>query len=89
MFLLHIALEIPLAIQGVWAPQSLPFLDLTNTTLIAIKVSVVRFSLTSALNTSDQLYAALSLGTCLAALMVFGLPGKTTLCAMKCLNLTS
>lgn len=38
MFLLHIALEAPLAIQGMFSPQGLPFLDATNTTLVIIKV---------------------------------------------------
>jgi hypothetical protein len=38
MFLLHIALEAPLAIQGMFAPQALPFLEATNTTLVMIKV---------------------------------------------------
>ncbi|KAJ9102200.1 hypothetical protein QFC20_005029 [Naganishia adeliensis] len=38
MFLLHIALEAPLAIQGMFSPQGLPFLDATNTTLVIIKL---------------------------------------------------
>lgn len=38
VFLLHIALEIPLAIQGVWSPTSLPFVQLNNTTLVVLKV---------------------------------------------------
>ena len=36
---MHIALEIPLAIQGVWSPANLPFLELNNTTLVMLKVS--------------------------------------------------
>ncbi|SJL03671.1 uncharacterized protein ARMOST_07028 [Armillaria ostoyae] len=40
VFLLHIAVEIPLAIQGIWSPATLPFLQLTNTTLVLLKVSV-------------------------------------------------
>jgi len=39
IFLIHIALEIPVAIQGVWAPSSLPFLQLNNTALVVLKVS--------------------------------------------------
>ncbi|GHJ84131.1 hypothetical protein NliqN6_0533 [Naganishia liquefaciens] len=38
MFLLHIALEAPLAIQGLFAPQALPFLEANNTTLVMIKL---------------------------------------------------
>ncbi|KAF8880082.1 hypothetical protein BD779DRAFT_1676130 [Infundibulicybe gibba] len=38
IFLLHIALEIPVAIQGVWSPDSLPFLQLNNTTLVVLKL---------------------------------------------------
>ena len=39
VFLLHIALEIPVAIQGVWSPQSLPFLQMNNTAVLLLKVS--------------------------------------------------
>jgi len=38
IFLLHIALEIPIALQGVWSPAALPFLQLNNTTLVMIKL---------------------------------------------------
>ncbi|KAJ6595820.1 hypothetical protein DFH09DRAFT_147685 [Mycena vulgaris] len=38
VFLLNIALEIPLAIQGVWSPTSLPFVQLNNTTLVVLKL---------------------------------------------------
>ncbi|KAI0252509.1 hypothetical protein BJV78DRAFT_1201149 [Lactifluus subvellereus] len=38
VFLLHIALEVPLAIQGIWAPATLPFLQLNNTTLVILKM---------------------------------------------------
>ncbi|EKM76713.1 hypothetical protein AGABI1DRAFT_115605 [Agaricus bisporus var. burnettii JB137-S8] len=38
IFLLHIALEIPLAIQGVWSPNALPFLELNNTTIVLLKL---------------------------------------------------
>jgi len=38
IYLLHIALEAPLAIQGMWAPYNLPFLDMNNTSLIIVKL---------------------------------------------------
>lgn len=38
VFLLHLALEMPIAIQGVWQPISLPFLQLNNTTLVFLKL---------------------------------------------------
>ncbi|KAJ7065015.1 hypothetical protein C8F01DRAFT_1021837 [Mycena amicta] len=38
VFLLHIALEVPLAIQGVFSPTSLPFVQLNNTTLVILKL---------------------------------------------------
>jgi len=57
VFLFHVALEIPVAIQGVWSPAALPFLDLNNTTVAVLK-----------------LYAALSFGSCIAALLCFSLP---------------
>jgi len=38
VFLLHVALEMPLAIQGVMSPTSLPFLQLNNTTLVILKL---------------------------------------------------
>ncbi|TCD70700.1 hypothetical protein EIP91_002076 [Steccherinum ochraceum] len=38
VFLLHIALEIPIAIQGLLTPTSLPFLQLNNTTLVFVKL---------------------------------------------------
>lgn len=40
---MHIALEIPLAIQGIWSPANLPFLDLNNTTLVMLKVCFAFF----------------------------------------------
>ncbi|KAG7089669.1 hypothetical protein E1B28_011329 [Marasmius oreades] len=57
VFLLHVALEIPLAVQAIWAPASLPFRQLNNTTLVILKM-----------------YAALSLGMCLASVLCFSLP---------------
>ncbi|KAI6168565.1 hypothetical protein EDD17DRAFT_628836 [Pisolithus thermaeus] len=38
VFLLHIALEAPLAISAFWSPASLPFLQMTNTTLVLLKL---------------------------------------------------
>ncbi|OSD01412.1 hypothetical protein PYCCODRAFT_1468588 [Trametes coccinea BRFM310] len=38
VFLLHIALDVPIAIQGLWSPSSLPFMQLNNTTLVFIKL---------------------------------------------------
>ncbi|KAG6877460.1 hypothetical protein C0992_009934 [Termitomyces sp. T32_za158] len=38
VFLLHIALEAPLAVQGIWSPAGLPFVQLTNTTLVITKL---------------------------------------------------
>ncbi|KAH9886434.1 hypothetical protein C8Q73DRAFT_748919 [Cubamyces lactineus] len=38
VFLLHIALDAPMAIQGIWSPLNLPFLQLNNTTIVFIKL---------------------------------------------------
>ena len=38
IFLLHIALDVPMAIQGLWSPLGLPFMQLNNTTIVFIKV---------------------------------------------------
>ncbi|KAJ8072620.1 hypothetical protein PM082_016179 [Marasmius tenuissimus] len=38
VFLLHVVLEIPLAVQAIWSPASLPFLQLNNTTLVVLKM---------------------------------------------------
>ncbi|PAV15465.1 hypothetical protein PNOK_0922900 [Pyrrhoderma noxium] len=38
VFLLHIALEIPVAIQGFLSPANLPFLDLNNTAIVVLKL---------------------------------------------------
>lgn len=38
VFLMHIALEAPIAIQGLWSPLGLPFLELNNTAVVMIKV---------------------------------------------------
>lgn len=37
-FLFHIAIEIPVAIQGVLSPSALPFLDLNNTAVAILKL---------------------------------------------------
>lgn len=41
VFLLHIALDVPMAIQGLWSPLALPFLQMTNTTLVFIKAGSI------------------------------------------------
>ncbi|KJA21431.1 hypothetical protein HYPSUDRAFT_77842 [Hypholoma sublateritium FD-334 SS-4] len=38
IFLLHIALEIPVAIQGMWSPTGLPFMQLNNTAVVFLKM---------------------------------------------------
>jgi hypothetical protein len=38
LYLLHIALEIPLAMKGIWSPHTLPFMEMNNTTLVMLKV---------------------------------------------------
>ncbi|KAF9788322.1 hypothetical protein BJ322DRAFT_1106328 [Thelephora terrestris] len=38
VFLLHGLLEAPLIVQGLWFPQSLPFLGMNNTTLVLVKL---------------------------------------------------
>ncbi|KAI0032845.1 hypothetical protein K488DRAFT_48993 [Vararia minispora EC-137] len=38
VFLLHIFLEAPVAVQGWWSPMSMPFLGLNNTTLVVLKL---------------------------------------------------
>ncbi|KAA1472098.1 hypothetical protein DENSPDRAFT_838264 [Dentipellis sp. KUC8613] len=38
VFLVHLLFETPLAVQGFIAPQTLPFLQLNNTTLVFIKL---------------------------------------------------
>ncbi|KAL7410070.1 hypothetical protein BDY24DRAFT_401292 [Mrakia frigida] len=38
VFLLHVAAEAPFAVQALWAPLSLPLLEITNTTLVFIKL---------------------------------------------------
>jgi len=73
-------MEIPIAIQGLWSPRSLPFLELNNTSVVMLKVRLKSksFSMTLQLTHKSivQLYAALSLGSCIAAFLCFSLPGK-------------
>ncbi|KAF5330051.1 hypothetical protein D9611_010413 [Ephemerocybe angulata] len=38
IFLLHIALEIPVVVQGLFSPTSLPFLELNNTAVVLLKL---------------------------------------------------
>ncbi|KAF9051770.1 hypothetical protein BJ165DRAFT_1413743 [Panaeolus papilionaceus] len=38
IFLLHIALEIPVAVQGILSPENLPFLQLNNTAVVLLKL---------------------------------------------------
>ncbi|EIW78340.1 hypothetical protein CONPUDRAFT_108182 [Coniophora puteana RWD-64-598 SS2] len=38
VFLLHIALELPLAVQAFWSPATLPFTQMNNTTLVMLKL---------------------------------------------------
>jgi hypothetical protein len=44
VYLLHIALEIPVAVQGMWMPYALPFLEMNNTSLVLLKVCVRKAS---------------------------------------------
>ena len=38
MFLIHVALEAPLVVQTFLSPVSLPFMQMTNTTVVLLKV---------------------------------------------------
>ncbi|TFK68321.1 hypothetical protein BDN72DRAFT_841893 [Pluteus cervinus] len=38
VFLLHIALEIPIALQGIYSPGALPFIQLNNTAVVFLKL---------------------------------------------------
>ncbi|QRW18918.1 hypothetical protein RhiXN_00324 [Rhizoctonia solani] len=73
VFLLHIAVEAPFALQGIWAGHSLPFIQLTNTTLVLLK-------LYSALLLASCLASLLCFNLPANALMHLGpsefLPGK-------------
>nr|GAT51250.1 predicted protein [Mycena chlorophos] len=76
VFLLHIALEVPLAIQGVFSPTGLPFVQLNNTTIAILK-------LYSALTLSLCVVAFLAYG-----LPEF-LPGKRALAIGLCIYHTA
>ena len=43
IFLIHVALEAPLVVQTFLAPTSLPFMQMTNTTVVLLKVRVAMF----------------------------------------------
>ncbi|KAG1758558.1 hypothetical protein EDD22DRAFT_827324 [Suillus occidentalis] len=58
VFLLHIALEAPLALQAFWSPQSLPFPQMNNTALVVML----------------RLHAALVTGSCIIAFLAYPLP---------------
>ncbi|KAJ3808573.1 hypothetical protein F5876DRAFT_78609 [Lentinula aff. lateritia] len=71
VFLLHIALEMPVAVQGFFSPMSLPFIQLNNTAIVLLKLYAslaLGMSLTSLLAYSlpDFLPAkrALAIGLC-------------------------
>ncbi|KAG9313557.1 hypothetical protein JVU11DRAFT_5884 [Chiua virens] len=40
VFLVHIALEAPLVVQTFFSPTSLPFIQMTNTTIVLLKASL-------------------------------------------------
>ncbi|KAH7910262.1 hypothetical protein BJ138DRAFT_130218 [Hygrophoropsis aurantiaca] len=71
VFLLHIALEAPLALQAFWSPHSLPFLQMNNTTLIMLKLYAA-------------LVAGTCLATFLAYPLPEFLPGKRALAIGLC-----
>ena len=79
MFLLHIALEVPLVIQGLLFSHTLPFIELNNTVMVVLKVCAIVRSLgwypTIPLN---QMYSTLSAASCVMALLCFGLPGTSS-----------
>jgi len=72
VFLMHIALEAPIAIQGVWSPATLPFIQLNNTTLIMVKLY-------------SALMLALCLASFLCYPLPDFLPGKRALAMGLCL----
>ncbi|KAJ7269890.1 hypothetical protein C8J57DRAFT_1323839 [Mycena rebaudengoi] len=85
VFLLHIALEIPLAIQGVWSPTSLPFVQMNNTTLVIVKlysalvfaicgVSLLCFSLPEFLPGKRALAIGLCIYHSICSTILYGAP---------------
>lgn len=71
VFLLHIALEVPIAVVGLWSPASLPFMQLTNTTLVFLKMY-------------SALVAGLCLSALLVFTLPEFLPGKRALGMALC-----
>jgi len=71
VFLLHIGLEVPMAIIGLWSPASLPFIQLTNTTLVFLKMY-------------SALVAGLCLAALLCFSLPEFLPGKRALGMALC-----
>jgi len=72
-----------LAIQGLWTPASLPFLQLNNTTLVVLKVRGVSKVVTNRdlkVYTVLKMYATLVLAVCIVALLCYPLPGESPSC---------
>ncbi|KAH8113870.1 hypothetical protein DFH11DRAFT_280317 [Phellopilus nigrolimitatus] len=85
VFLLHVALEIPIAIQGIWSPANLPFLDLNNTALVVLKLyaaltlascvaSFLCFSLPDFLPGKRALAIGLTVYHCIASTVLYQAP---------------
>ncbi|KAH7886850.1 hypothetical protein F5I97DRAFT_1870709 [Phlebopus sp. FC_14] len=71
VFLLHIALEAPIAVQAFFSPLSLPFMQMTNTTLVMLKLY-------------SALIAATCIATILVYPLPEFLPGKRALAIALC-----
>ncbi|KAI0729858.1 hypothetical protein C8Q72DRAFT_826888 [Fomitopsis betulina] len=71
VFLLHLALEAPVAILGLLSPLSLPFIELTNTTLVLLKMY-------------SALVAGLCIAAALVFALPEFLPGKRALGMALC-----
>ncbi|EIM89301.1 uncharacterized protein STEHIDRAFT_52851, partial [Stereum hirsutum FP-91666 SS1] len=82
VFLLHIALEIPLAVQGIWSPQALPFMQMTNTTLVMLKVA---FAHTPPSFYSYSPRMSLLIVALLVGVWVDFLPGKRAFAIQLCI----
>ncbi|TFK26132.1 hypothetical protein FA15DRAFT_638210 [Coprinopsis marcescibilis] len=76
VFLLHVALEAPLAFQGLLSPASLPFLQLNNTALLLLKLY------------SSLVFASCVLSLLCYSLPEF-LPGKRALAIALCIYHTA
>lgn len=73
-----------MAIQGLWTPASLPFVQLNNTTLVMLKVrggSQVVMAPPVEEFVVWKMYATLVLGVCIVALLCYPLPGESPLLA--------